>query len=191
MSKRSISLMHPRDQIIMIIDRIYKKGLTTTSGGNISILDEEGNIWVTPSGVDKGSLTPRDIMMVKRDGEIIGPHKPSSEYPFHKAIYQVRPDLKAVVHAHPPALVSFSIVRQIPNTNIIPQAKKVCGPIGYAKYQIPGSKELGEEIADQFAKGFKAVVMENHAAVVGGSDLINAYERFETLEFCSQNNNQC
>jgi len=99
----------------------------------------------------KGSHTPGDIMLVKSDGEITGPHKPSIEYPFYQAIYQIRPDLKAVVHAHPPALVSFSIVRQIPNTNLIPQAKNVCGPIGYAKYRIPGSKALGDEIADQFA----------------------------------------
>jgi len=108
------------------------------------------------------------------------------EYPFHQAIYQIRPDLKAVVHAHPPALVSFSIVRQIPNTNLIPQAKNVCGPIGYAKYRIPGSKALGDEIADQFARDFKAVIMENHGAVLGGSDVIKAYERFEALEFCSR-----
>ncbi|MCL3781923.1 class II aldolase/adducin family protein [Prolixibacteraceae bacterium JC049] len=186
MLERSIKLMHPRDQIIMIIDRIYKKGLTTTSGGNISIMDESGDMWVTPSGVDKGSLKPTDIMCVKADGEIVGPHKPSMEYPFHKAIYEIRPDLKSVVHAHPPALVSFSIVRQIPNTNVIPQARKICGPIGYAKYQIPGSKELGYEISEQFEKGFKAVIMENHGAVVGGSDVINAYECFETLEFCSR-----
>ena len=186
MSKRSLSLMHPRDQIIMIINRIYQKGLTTTSGGNISIYDEEGNIWVTPSGVDKGSLTPRDIMCVNPEGEIIGPHKPSMEYPFHKAIYEIRPDIKAVVHAHPPALVSFSIVKQIPDTNVIPQAKKICGPIGYAPYHLPGSQELGDSISEQFKAGFKAVIMENHGAVVGGSNVIRAYERFETLEFCSR-----
>lgn len=186
MAERNIQLMHPGDQIIMIIDRIYKKGLTTTSGGNISIYDENGDIWVTPSGIDKGFLTPRDIMCVKSSGEIIGPHKPSLEYPFHKAIYERRPDIKSVVHAHPPALVSFSIVRQIPDTSVIPQARRVCGPIGYAPYRIPGSKELGDEIAKQFEKGFKAVIMENHGAVVGGSDVIEAYERFETLEFCSR-----
>jgi len=178
--------MHPSEQIILIIKRIYQKGLTTTSGGNISIMDEEGNMWVTPSGVDKGSLTPKDIMCVKKDGEIVGLHKPSMEYPFHKAIYDIRHDIKAVVHAHPPALVSFSIVRQIPNTNVIPQAKKVCGPIGYANYFIPGSEALGNSISEQFRKGYSAVIMENHGAVVGGENVIKAYERFETLEFCSR-----
>lgn len=183
MSIKNLNILHPRDQIIMIINRIYQKGLTTTSGGNISIMDESGDIWVTPSGVDKGSLRPIDIMCVKADGEVIGPHKPSMEYPFHKAIYLERPDIKSVVHAHPPALVAFSIVRQVPNTNVIPQVKQVCGTIGYAKYNIPGSSELGNAISEQFKKGFDSVIMENHGAVVGGKDVIKAYEKFETLEF--------
>ena len=185
MSKK-ISLIHPRDQITEIISRIYKRGMTTTSGGNISIIDSNGDIWVTPSAIDKGSIRPSDIICVKKDGTIIGKHKPSSEFPFHKAIYESRPDIRSVIHAHPPALVSFSIVRQIPNTNIISQAKHICGPIGYAKYEIPGSERLGDVIAKEFEKGYKAIIMENHGTVLGGSDLTDAFERFETLEFCAR-----
>lgn len=183
---KNIKLIHPRDQITEVISRIYKRGMTTTSGGNISIIDDNGDIWVTPSAIDKGSLRASDIICVKKDGTILGKHKPSSEFPFHKAIYEARPDIKSVIHAHPPALVSFSIVRQIPNTNIISQAKHICGPIGYAKYEIPGSEDLGEVIADEFKKGFKAIIMENHGTVLGGSDLTDAYERFEALEFCAK-----
>ena len=176
---KNIKLIHPRNQIIEIISRIYKRGMTTTSGGNISI-------WVTPSAVDKGDLSPSDIVCVKKDGTIIGKHKPSSEFPFHKAIYDERPDIRSVIHAHPPALVSFSIVRQIPNTNIISQAKHICGPIGYAEYELPGSEMLGEVIAEEFKKGYKAIIMENHGTVLGGSDLTDAFERFEALEFCAK-----
>lgn len=183
---KNIKLIHPRDQITEIISRVYKRGMTTTSGGNISIIDEQGDIWVTPSAIDKGSLRASDIICVKKDGTVIGKHKPSSEFPFHKAIYEARPDIKSVIHAHPPALVSFSIVRQIPNTNIISQAKHICGPIGYAKYRLPGSEDLGDVIADEFKKGYKAVIMENHGTVLGGSDLTDAYERFEALEFCAR-----
>lgn len=185
MSQR-IKLAHPRDQITEIISRIYKRGMTTTSGGNISIIDDEGNIWVTPSAIDKGSIRPSDIICVKKDGTVIGKHKPSSEFPFHKAIYEARPDIRSVIHAHPPALVSFSIVRKIPNTNIISQAKHICGPIGYATYELPGSEQLGEVIADEFKKGYKAIIMENHGTVLGGSDLSDAFQRFETLEFCAR-----
>jgi len=186
MRKLNTKLMHPRDQITMIIDKIYRSGMTTTSGGNISIIDECGDVWVTPSAIDKGTLRPSDIICVRKDGTIEGRHIPSSEYPFHIAIYKCRPDIKAVIHAHPPALVSFSIVRQIPNTNVIPQAKNVCGPIGYAPYEIPGSEVLGEVIAKEFDKGFNAVIMENHGTVVGGTDLSDAFQRFETLEFCAR-----
>jgi len=179
------TLQHPQAQIALVISRIYNRGLTTTSGGNISTIDSENNIWITPSGIDKGSLTAKDIICVKSDGSIIGNYKPSSEFPFHKAIYEARPDVKAIIHAHPPALVSFSIVREIPNTNIISQAKQICGDIGYAKYELPGSEMLGKEIAAEFVKGYNAVIMENHGTVVGGKDLADAFQRFETLEFCA------
>lgn len=179
-------LTHPAKQITEIISRIYNRGLTTTSGGNISILDDAGQIWVTPSGVDKGSLKQSDIMCVQPDGQVLGKHTPSSEFPFHKAIFEIRPDVRAIIHAHPPALVSFSIVRDFPNPNVIPQAKAICGEIGYAPYELPGSQELGDSIAAEFAKGFNAVIMENHGTVIGGKDLQEAFERFETFEFSAR-----
>jgi L-fuculose-phosphate aldolase len=179
-------LLHPRDQIPMVISRIYNRGMTTTSGGNISVIDDNEDIWVTPASVDKGFLRPADIMCVRKDGSIAGPHKPSSEYPFHKAIYKIRPDIKAIIHAHPPALVSFSIVHGIPDTKIISQARHICGPIGYAPYELPGSQKLGVKIAEEFSKDFRALIMENHGTVVGGYDLMDAFQRFETLEFCAR-----
>ncbi len=185
-SRLDTKLMHPRDQIVLIISRIYNRGMTTTSGGNISVADENGDIWITPSGVDKGALRPEDIMCIKKDGTISGLHKPSSEFPFHKAVYRSRPDLRALIHAHPPALVSFSIVRKIPDTNIVAQAKHICGPIGYADYELPGSEALGKKISAAFDKGYKAIIMENHGTVLGGSDLADAFQRFETLEFCAR-----
>jgi len=179
-------LMHPREQLVAIMDRIYDDGMTTLSGGNLSIREENGDIWITPSGIDKGTLTPRDIMCVHADGTVEGPHKPSSEFPFHRAIYAQRPDLQAIVHAHPPALVSFSIVRQIPDTRIIPQANRVCGPVGYAPYALPGSEQLGDNIAATFAQGYNIVILENHGMAAAGSSLLNAFQRLETLDFCAR-----
>lgn len=185
MRQLDVKFMHPVDQINVIIGRIYRSGMTTTSGGNISIRDENGDIWITPSGVDKGNLTTRDIICMKKDGTIVGLHKPSSEFPFHKAIYDARPELTAIIHAHPPALVAFSIARKVPDTTIVPQARKICGQIGYAVYGCPGSEDLGKKIAEQFKnQNYKAVIMENHAVVLGGTDMMDAYQRFETLEFC-------
>ena len=179
-------LLHPRDQLVIIMQRIYDNGMTTLSGGNLSIKDENGDLWITPAGVDKGKLTPKDIICLHADGKVEGPHRPSSEYPFHRAIYAQRPDLRAIVHAHPPALVSFSIARQIPDTNIIPQAELICGGVGYAPYALPGSEQLGANIAATFAQGCNVVLLENHGIATAGADLLTAFQRLETLDFCAR-----
>ena len=179
-------LTHPRDMLVAIMHRIYAFGMTTTSGGNISIRDEQGSIWITPAGVDKGTLRPQDIVRVRDDGTVEGMHKPSSEYPFHKAIYQARPDIRSVLHAHPSALVSFSIVRKIPDIRIIPQAEDICGTVGYASYALPGSPKLGEKIAATFREGYDTVLLENHGVACGGKTILQAFQRFETLDFCAR-----
>ncbi len=182
----NFDLLHPAQQIVMTMDRIYGYGMTTTSGGNLSILEDDGDLWITPAGVDKGSLTPRDIMRVTPDGRVHGPHRPSVELPFHQWIYQRRPDLRAVVHAHPPALVAFSLVRKIPDTSLVPNMHQVCGQVGLAEYGLPGSADLGAKIAKVFAQGCNAAVLENHGAVVGAPDLFRAFMAFETLDFCAR-----
>ncbi len=179
-------LYHPADQLVMIMDRIYNCGMTTTSGGNLSIRDDNGDIWITPAGIDKGTLTAKDIVQVKPDGAVFGRHRPSSELPFHQATYVSRPDIKAVLHAHPPALVSFSVVRKIPNTRLIPNANNICGEVGLAEYGLPGSTDLGDKIGKVFSKGINTVLLENHGAVVVGNDLFEAFMTFETLEFCAR-----
>lgn len=179
-------LLHPADQLVMIMERIYRYGMTTTSGGNLSIRDTNGDIWITPAGVDKGTLTSKDIICIKPDGSILGKHKPSSEYPFHLSTYKKRPDVGAVLHAHPPALVSFSIVRKIPDIRLIPNVNLVCGEVGMAEYGLPGSEDLGEKIAAVFQRGINTVLLENHGVVVVGEDLFKAFMAFETLEYCAR-----
>ncbi len=179
-------MMHPADRIVTIMDRLYDYGMTTTSGGNLSICDSDGTVWISPSGVDKGSLRREDIMQIRADGTIVGPHKPSSEYPFHLAIYQARPDLKAVLHAHPPALVAFSVIRKLPNTSLIPNAKFLCGEVRMAEYALPGSKLLGDKIAEQFEDGADTVMLENHGVVIGATDLFRAFMNFETLDYIAR-----
>jgi L-fuculose-phosphate aldolase len=178
--------MHPREQIVTIMRRVYGYGMTTTSGGNISIRDPSGDIWITPGGKDKGALTEQDIVRMRGDQTVEGSHPPSSEYPFHRAVYARRPDVQSVLHAHPAALVAFSLVRRIPDTSIIPQARAVCGVVGFAPYATPGSEALGRNLADAFAEGYDTVLLENHGVVAGGRDLLEAYQRFETLDFCAR-----
>lgn len=182
----NFAMLHPADQIVMIMNRLYSYQMTTTSGGNLSIMDDEGVVWISPSGVDKGNLTAADIMKIMPDGTIVGPHKPSSEYPFHLAIYRARPDLRAVLHAHPPALVAFSLIRQIPATNIIPNCHMLCPQASMAKYAVPGSQELGEYIAEEFEKNYDIVMLENHGVVIGADDLFSAFMKFETLDYVAR-----
>lgn len=179
-------LLHPADQLVMIMQRIYRYGMTTTSGGNLSIREESGDVWITPSGIDKGSLTARDMICVKPDGQMIGPHKPSVELPFHLNIYRIRPDLGAIVHAHPPTMVAFSLVRRLPDTHILPDAALICGKPAMAAYALPGSLELGDNIARCFQEGHNTVMLENHGCVLGARDLFSAFMAFETLDFCGR-----
>lgn len=179
-------LLHPADQLVMIMQRIYEYGMTTTSGGNLSIRDENGDVWITPSGIDKGSLTRADIIRVSPDGTLTGPHKPSVELPFHLDIYKIRPDLKAILHAHPPTLVAFSLARRIPSAYLVPDLAQVCGPVVMSDYDVPGSEQLGKNIAKRFAEGYNTVMMENHGCVCGAKDLFSAFMAFETLDFCGR-----
>ncbi|MGA7214575.1 MAG: class II aldolase/adducin family protein [Terrimicrobiaceae bacterium] len=184
----NFSCLHPRDQIVATMERIYGRNMTTTSGGNISIHDENDDKWMTPARVDKGSLRRQDIVRITTDGACEGLHPPSSENPFHLSIYAARPDIRAIIHAHPGALVSFSICSQAPDTRLFPEAWNVCGKVAFARYEVPGSRELGARIAAQFASEGRpnCVVLENHGVVVGGGDLAEAFQRFETLEFTAQ-----
>ena len=182
----NFKLLHPADQIATIMDRLYHYGMTTTSGGNLSVMDGDGVMWISPSGVDKGHLQREDIMQVLEDGQIVGNHRPSVEYPFHRAIYKKRPDIKAVLHAHPPSLVAWSIARQIPDTRLLTNSRLLCGDIAMAPYACPGSKALGDYIAAEFERGINVVMLENHGVVIGAERLLDAFMIFETLDFCAR-----
>lgn len=170
------------------MNRIYRGGMTTASGGNISIRDGVGNIWTTPGGTDKGLLSEDDIVCITPGGSIENQkgNAPTSELPTHLAIYREREDIHAIIHAHPPALVTYSAARQVPESRTTPETYEWCGEAGYAAYEISGSEELGQRIAGQFGKGRNCVIMENHAAVVGGENLLQAFHRFESLENCAE-----
>jgi L-fuculose-phosphate aldolase len=178
--------LHPRDEILATMTRIYRYRLTTTSGGNISMREPDGTIWITPARVDKGGLGREDIVCVHPDGTVEAKHPPSSEYPFHRAVYAARPDLNGIVHAHPVGLVAFSTSRREMNTRLFHQAWHVCGAVGFAPYALPGSEALGASIASAFAGGVRCVLMDHHGVVVGGKDLQHAFQQFETLEFTAQ-----
>ena len=177
------AFLPPRDEICRLMERIYRYRMTTTSGGNLSIREENGDVWITPARVDKGGLRRSDIVLVRADGTVEGEQPPSSELPLHQAVYRARPDLRGIVHAHPVALVAFSLVHEVPDTRLFHQARQVCGAGGFAPYALPGSAALGEVVAGTFAEGYGCVILENHGVVTAGADLQEAFRRFETFEF--------
>lgn len=176
----------PKEQLVAIMKRIYAQGMTTTSGGNLSIKDENGNVYITPGGTDKGSMTAEDIVCIRADGTMEGKHKPSSEYPFHMKIYETRGDIRAILHAHPPAMVAYSIVRKVPDISAFPELKACIGSVGMAEYGLTGSEELGEKIAKVFAEGCNIAELENHGLVVGSTDIESAYQVFEAMDFSAR-----
>src|SRR5436305_11735871 len=95
------NLLHPRDELMQTMERIYRYRMTTTSGGNLSIRDASGDVWITPARVDKGGLRREDIVRVRPTGESEVIRKASSELPIHQQIRERRPELGGIVHAHP------------------------------------------------------------------------------------------
>lgn len=165
--------------------QVYHRGLTTLSGGNLSVRDGQ-NLWITPSGIDKGQLQAEDIIYLKQGGAYDGTQRPSSEYPFHQAIYSVCEDIKVILHAHVPALVAYCIAHKTPNTRLLKDAYAICGDIGYTDYVMPGSPQLGEALAEKFAEGYSVVLMENHGVITVGQTLEEAFSRLELSALIAQ-----
>lgn len=180
-------VIHPADLICMIMKRIYDMDMTSLTGGNISMMDDEGIMWVTPTSIDKKSLTREDIVKVLPDGTIVGKHKPTSEYHIHRSILTKRPDIKAVIHAHAPASVTLSVLNRVPDTKLYQPAYEIVGEPKLTTYALPGSMKLVDRVMEAFAEGYDAAVLEKHSTFVGSRiDLIDAFKRFEALDFAAR-----
>ncbi len=146
----------------------YQLGLTTSSGGNLSCLQHDEALCISPSQIDKAYLKPKDFSFLDLKGNILSERKPSMEYPFHLSIYQNFPDVKAIMHLHPPAFVALSLMsKQQPEL----RATLENFEMGYADYAIPGSTDLGDAICQSLAKGPQNVLMQNHGMIAVGNDL--------------------
>jgi L-fuculose-phosphate aldolase len=144
-------------------------------------------MWITPTGIDKGSLQGGDIVRIFRNGRIEGKHLPSSEYRIHHKILLERPDIKAVIHAHSPAQVTMSILHKIPETKLYLAAYEAVPKIGLAEYAMPGTVGLVDCVGNVFAKGYNTAILKNHAAFLGSTvDIFDAMNRFEELDFAER-----
>jgi L-fuculose-phosphate aldolase len=171
-----------RHDIVEIGKRIYAKGFVASNDGNFSIRISDDEVLITPTGMSKGYLSPDQIIKVNMSGEQIeGYLKPSSELPFHLKIYQILPDVKSVVHAHPPVSTAFAVAGIPLDDMILPEAILSLGCIPLAKYGTPGTEELVETVEETIRR-CDAILMANHGALTVGPDIYTAYYKMETME---------
>jgi L-fuculose-phosphate aldolase len=162
--------------------RLYEKGLTTCSGGNISFRISSNHFLVTPSGKDKGRLEAVDICECDAGGKsCCGNPRLSMETGMHMALYKKRPDINCIVHAHPPFVTSFAVSGQLPDTSLSGEMRALLGEPVLARYACMGSRELSENVAGVSGTSH-VVILENHGALTMGKDLFQAYDRMEVLE---------
>lgn len=179
-----IQALHPADQICNILKRIYDSDLTTLTGGNVSVRDDDGVIWVSPTGIDKSDLKRDDIVRILPDDTIIGKWKPTSEYRIHVGILRTRPEMRAVIHAHSPALVTMSAVHELPKTQALFPSFQEVGEPGMCEYGMPGTLNLVKCVMDVFKRGYDAAVLKNHAVFLASRvSLYDAFARIEEFDF--------
>lgn len=174
-----------KQQICDIGKRIYDKGMVASNDGNISVKLNDNEFLCTPTGVSKGFMTTEYICKVDRDGKVLEANpgfKPSSEIKMHMRVYKERPDVNAVVHAHPMYATGFAIAG-IPLTQpIMPEAVISLGAVPIAEYGTPSTEEIPDAIS-KYLQSYDAVLLENHGALSFSDSLLNAYHKMESVEF--------
>ena len=174
-----------KQQICQIGKRMYDSGFVAANDGNISVRLSENEVLTTPTGVSKGFMTPEMLVKVDLEGRVlaaVSDWRPSSELKMHLRVYQERPDVRAVVHAHPPYATTFAVARKPLNKPLIAEAVVSLGCVPVTEYATPSTKEVPEAVAG-YLEHFDAVLLANHGALAWGQDLLTAYHKLESVEF--------
>jgi L-fuculose-phosphate aldolase len=171
-----------RDDIIEIGRLMFQKGWIAANDGNITIRLDESRILATPTGISKGRMEPDDLIVVDHAGnKISGRRERTSEIAMHLKIYELRPDVRAVVHAHPPVTTGFAAAGRPLDLAVLPEVVVGLGCVPLAAYGLPGTPALTEPMIP-LIPGHDALLMANHGAVCYGEDVFQAYYRMETME---------
>ena len=171
-----------RKEVARFMRRLYKHGLTTTSGGNISLRLTYDLILITPSATDKGRMKWKEVGIITIFGENLTPDlKPSIETAMHLAIYKRKKEVQAIVHAHPIFSSLFTAIKAKINTNLTAEAKAILGDPLLVRYALMGSDALAEVAAESVVNS-DILLLENHGILTTGSNLLQAYDKIEVLE---------
>jgi L-fuculose-phosphate aldolase len=175
-----------RKEVCAIGRRMYDRGYVVACEGNLSVRLGHDQILITPAGVCKGELEPRDLIAVDLEGGVLwGPGKPSSEMQMHLIFYRSRPEVRAVCHAHPPIATGFAAAARSLEEPVLPEVVVALGKIPLARYGTPGTWELCEGL-EPLVHNHDAILLENHGVVTCGRDLASAYHFMETVEHFAQ-----
>ena len=172
-----------REEIARFMRRLYRQNLTTTSGGNISCRCADGNIAITASQADKGEQSAEFVGVVTPEGEQLTSWlKLSIETGLHLAVYAARPDVSAIVHAHPVTATFFTATAScMLDTHITAESYAVSGEVVRIPYALMGTEKLAQLVA-QYMKDYNCGLMENHGVITLGNSLLAAFDRMELLE---------
>lgn len=175
-----------REAIVLVCRRLYDRGLVAGPDGNVSVRRDDGTLLVTPTGLSKVDVTPDDLVVVTLDGRVLeGRHAPSSELRMHLRLYQRRPDIRAVVHAHPPAATAFAVVGESFVAPVLPEVILQLGKVPLLPYATPGSDALADAF-EPFVANHDGFLMANHGATTIGPTLATAHRRMESLEHAAR-----
>lgn len=175
-----------RKDIVEICRRIYRKGWIAAGDGNVSVRLPRDRVLTTPTKLHKGFISERDLVVIDRQGRhISGQHGPSSEIKMHLEAYDKRPELMAVVHAHPTYCVAFTLAGVSLAKCMLPEVVFTLGSIPTAAYSTPTTDEVPQSI-QKYIKEFDAIILERHGSLTVGKTVFDAYNLLERIEHVAQ-----
>ncbi len=176
------TIQEHRDEVVQYGKLLHQTGLVAATDGNLSVRLNDGTVLCTPTLMSKGMMTVDDLVIVDPLGQkVSGRRGVSSEIAMHLFIYRNRPDVNAVVHAHPPTATGFAAAGMPLDSALCSEIVITLGTVPLANYETPGTPELAEGLAP-LVGGHDAILMANHGVVTYGEDLLTAYMNMETVE---------
>lgn len=171
-----------RKQIVKCCQRLDQLGFVAATDGNVSARLDDGRIMITPSMLSKGEIKESQLLICNPEGSVLaGRGKPSSEIKMHLYVYRMRPDIKAVVHAHPTTSTAFAAAGIPLLDPVLPEVILTVGPVPLAKYATPSTDEVPRSIAP-YIKTHNAILLANHGVLTFGNNLDEALHRMERVE---------
>ena len=171
-----------REEICRVCRLLYDRGYVVSNDGNVSARVEEDRVLITPSGVGKGRVTPDMLVLCDLEGRILeGDRHPSSESGMHLMVYRERPDVRAVVHAHPPFSTARAICRRPLTERYLAEMILGLGEVPVTEFAMPSTAEVPDSVRP-FVRTHSAVLLANHGSLAWGPDLLSAFDRLEVME---------